>query len=364
MKIQKFVLPLVLTIILTGLSFGSAELKYPLGNSVPENLQKNAKPMAVPTPRTSQANTRQGGENIETAVVITVLPFNDLGTTCGYIQDYSEACPSGSQGPDVVYAYTAISETDITVDMCGSSYDTFIFIYDEWMNLIACNDDYYGYFDPCGVYVSKIEQAPVVPGVTYYIVVSGYSGCGEYEISVSEYEPCVLECTGTPEGEPALHNGYVDEFNGGCAADNGAFQTLNGDADGSLIFCGKSGWYLDSGGEQRRDTDWFLVTVGSTGVIEWTLEVEESSHGMLLAPQDCENTAVVEIMSMFRCTQPTLVLQAEPGDVLWLWVGPVRFTPPSGGGYYEYDYICTFTGLAGVVPVEKVNWGSVKSFYR
>lgn len=38
------------------------------------------------------------------------------------------------------------------------------------------------------------------------------------EFTAEPYVPCVLECPpdSWPEGEPPLHDGYVDSHNGGC----------------------------------------------------------------------------------------------------------------------------------------------------
>lgn len=130
-----------------------------LGNSK-ERPVKN-----TPTrPYTPPAEIKQGGDTIFDATVIPGLPFTDTGNTCGYIDDYDEICPySGSTAPDVVYSFTPVSDMSIDVDLCGSMYDTKLFIYDSGLNLVACNDDFY-FEDPCGIYVSRIEGAPLVGG--------------------------------------------------------------------------------------------------------------------------------------------------------------------------------------------------------
>ena len=74
----------------------------------------------------------QGGYTIEDATVIPSLPFTDTGTTDGYIDNYDEVCPyTGSTSPDVVYSYTSEITWGINVDLCESSYDTKVYIYDE-----------------------------------------------------------------------------------------------------------------------------------------------------------------------------------------------------------------------------------------
>ena len=80
------------------------------------------------TPMTSSgmpilAGSMQGGEDILTATVIPSLPFLDSGTTTGYTDDYDASCPTSSNSPDVVYAYTpAVSErVDIKTGAGGFS---------------------------------------------------------------------------------------------------------------------------------------------------------------------------------------------------------------------------------------------------
>lgn len=124
---------------------------------------------------------RQGGDTVADAVPIVTLPFSDVGTTCGYTNDYDAVCPySGSTAPDVVYEFVTDGGTyDIT--LCnGSDYDTKLYIFDEFMNEVACNDD------ECPGYVSELMAQTLDAGL-YYIIVDGYSsGCGNYVIDIAE----------------------------------------------------------------------------------------------------------------------------------------------------------------------------------
>jgi len=128
---------------------------------------------------------RQGGEDIATAFVINSLPFNDTGTTNGYIDDYDEVCPySGSTSPDVVYVYSPMSDMVVDISLCnGSTYDTKLYVYENLEtpgNPYACNDD------ACPGYVSELTGLSLVGGNNYYIVVDGYGGdSGDYVIDVT-----------------------------------------------------------------------------------------------------------------------------------------------------------------------------------
>ena len=134
---------------------------------------------------------REGGEDIGNAMVIPALPFNDGGFTCDNLDDYDEACPyTGSTAPDVVYSYAPATDQLITIDLCGSLYDTKVFVYENVAgNTVGCNDDFY-FGGSCGLYTSKIEDLPVTAGNTYYIVIAGFgNNCGDYLIEVTTPAP-------------------------------------------------------------------------------------------------------------------------------------------------------------------------------
>lgn len=120
---------------------------------------------------------REGGETIDTAVPIPGLPFTDTGTTCDNVNDYDEACTyTGSTSPDVVYSYSPAADGLISIDLCLSSYDTKVYVYENAHTPgapYACNDDYYT-GAPCFAFSSFIGALPVTGGNTYYIVVDGY----------------------------------------------------------------------------------------------------------------------------------------------------------------------------------------------
>jgi hypothetical protein len=301
---------------------------------------------------------RQGGDTIFDATVIPGLPYSDSGTTAGYVNDYDEICPySGSTAPDVVYEFTPGAAAAVNVDLCGSSYDTKVYIYDSSLNLVACNDDFY-FDDICGVYVSKVENVNLSAGVTYYIVIDGYGGdFGNYVVDVMGFEPCVLECgDGMPEGEPPLVDGYVDHYNGGCNTPGYPFQVLMGDAAGNLTFCGVSGWYNQGG---YRDTDWFHLVMGPTGVIDITLDAEYPSLFFELS-QDCNNVQLIQQINAGPCVEAYMTISGyAPGAVAWFWAGPGDWQQNA-----EYDYMCWFSGLEPGVATEPTSWSNVKALFE
>lgn len=313
---------------------------------------------------------REGGENMADAILITALPFNDTGNTSDNVDDWDAVCPyTGSISPDVFYRYVPAYDELIEVDLCGSGYDTKTYILDETGEVVECNDDFY-FDDVCGTYVSKIEAALLQAGETYFIVIDGYGGdYGDYLLSVGPpglIEFCELPCDGLPEGEPELHDGYVDMYNTGCNADgfDPPFQELSANWLGELIFCGYSGWYLSPSFTPYRDTDWFIIQAGDTGVVSWTLDAQEEVHGFLLGPQDCEEVDILDTITT-RCDPETMTIWTEPLALLWIWVGPTEFEPPGWFTGSQFAYVSTFSGLfGGYVETTPVSMDRIKSLYR
>ncbi len=316
---------------------------------------------AVCTPNVADP-LRQGGDTIVAATLITSLPYNDSGTTTGYTDNYDEICPWGSVSPDVVYRYTPSWTTAPTIDLCGSGYDTKLYVYDANLNLIACNDDYYT-GPPCGQYVSKLENVAMAGGMTYYIVIDGYGNAsGPYTLSVTEYICTCYYPQPDNEGEPPLVDDYVDHHNGGCnTPPDFPFQEIAGDDAGHAFLSATSGWYL-FGGSDYRDTDWYLLTMGTGGTIEATVCAETATYFFELGPQDCDQVGVIQ--SVVNAGEFDMVMTIdgyEPGAPVWFWAGPTVFIPP---GFDTYGYLVWFDGLATPVAVEASTWSRVKILYR
>ncbi|RKZ05768.1 hypothetical protein DRQ32_12025 [bacterium] len=341
------------------LALATAAIAVDTGHRMPSKAPSTAHPN-IPDP------DRQGGDTIEDALMV-VLPVVDMtGATTGYNDDYDEVCPySGSTAPDVVYTFMAPGDMLVDVDMFGSTYDTKIYVYDEDLDLVACNDDFYP------DYVSRIEAMPVVNGIQYFVVIDGYGGAfGDYVLNIDEFippPPCVLECPpgGVAEGEPPLVDDYQDAYNGGCNSPEFGypFQDLFGDDQGDLVFCGVSGWYTFQG-SPRRDTDWLIVHVGASGVIELTADAEQPTW-VFEKPTDCGNMSIHQQIGVGDCAEDSMTITVSPPrDVAWLWIGPTTITTPPGFDN-EYAYIVWFSGLAPApVATESASWSSVKTLFR
>ncbi|HOX27026.1 MAG TPA: hypothetical protein PLL30_15005 [Candidatus Krumholzibacteria bacterium] len=303
-----------------------------------------AYPENVPDP----AVLRQGGDTIAQATPIVVGSALD-GTTTGFINDYDEVCPyTGGMAPDVVYTFTPEANIGVTVDMYGSAYDTKIYIYDEDLGLIACNDDYYP------DYTSRVEDVPVVGGAPYYLVIDGYgSDNGIYHGYIEEYVPCALDCPAGAqlEGEPPLVDDYVDALNGGCGSNPVNFQAIT-----SPVFCATSGYYQSSG-SPARDTDWFHIIMPAGGVLEVTGNAEEYMNMFELGPQDCNSVEVIQTAWLIPCQPATMTITGPGGSLVWFWCGPQNFWE---GNTYEFDYVLF---VDTEVAVENHSWTDVKGLF-
>jgi hypothetical protein len=329
-----------------------------LGNQAPP------KPPSVVTPNVPDP-TRQGGDTIATAFPIPALPYFDTGTTTGYTDDYDEVCPYDGAGADVVYEYTAPIDQLIDIDLCGSNYDSKVFVYDEDFHLIACNDDYY-FGDPCGIYTSRIDGASLTAGGRYDIIVDGYGADhGDYVLAVTVRELCEIACpaTGVPEGEPPLQADYVDSFNGGCdySGFTPTFRVITGWANGEFVLCGKSGWFVHLY-MYHPDTDWFILFTGQTGTIEATIDAELESYAAELSARNCQADFAQTVTS--SCEPVTMTITGHAaGEMVWFRVAPTSPEPPSWI-HDEYDYVVWFTGLLAPVATESSTWSTVKALYE
>ncbi|MBU0741080.1 hypothetical protein KKG45_11860 [bacterium] len=315
--------------------------------------------------------SREGGEDIGTAIAIASLPFSDTGYTCDNIDDYDEVCNfAGSVAQDVAYSYAPAIDEVVALDLCYSSYDTKVYVYDAFFNVMGCNDDFY-YGDPPECYTYSSYLRILLPaGETYYIVVDGYgTECGDYNLDVAgmPYEPLECDINAQPEGEPTLVPEYVDNHNGGCNSTPEVFQPLNwiDEDSGCMHLSGISGWY-PAGGVDNRDTDWYEF-VAASDAITVALEVENwmtpTRCMMTTANPSCggydysfQSNEVVSLQPM-SWTVPTTI-----GATYWIFVAPYEWVTGYTG---EFAYCLEVCGNSfDIVPNEDASWGAVKSIYR
>jgi len=296
---------------------------------------------------------RQGGDVIADAVPLTLPAANITGSTVGYTDDYDEVCPyTQSTSPDVVYSLNHAHDAHVTIDMLGSTYDTKIYVYDETMDLVACNDDFYP------DYVSRIENLELFADVTYYLIIDGYGGdAGDYVLNIVEFCAPVILCPpgAELEGEPELVDGYEDSHNGGCQYPEFGynFGTIT-----QQIFCGVSGWFFAPGGGQTRDIDYFEVILPESGVLEITADAEHATYVFEQSPPDCADGTFVQSIVVGPANEASMTITGAPGSPVWVVVIPTIFD-----GEGEYNYIME-TNLDGLVATEAHSWSEVKTIFR
>jgi len=315
-----------------------------------------AKPMSQQAPPPPDPDVqRQGGDTIADAVTIAV-PYSGTGTTEGYADDYDVDCPyTGGIAPDVIYTFTLDEPMTLTLDMYGSAYDTRIWIWDDTFDWpIACNDDFYP------DYTSRIERIELEADTQYWIVVDGYNAeCGEYVLTVTEYEVCEVDIPAGAqlESEPPLVDGYVDVFNGGC--DNPDTPSF---LDIGPLFAGVLGWYDDPEGHDARDTDWLRVVnpIGAYSMMV-TITAEFPTHLAVMYPHDCNDITVQDIIHVAACMPGHLSFPVVTGQEIWLWVAPTTTHDPYWFDDMEYDYVLE---VNLPVAVEQRSWSSIKRLYQ
>lgn len=334
-----------------------------------------AKPAAkafVAAPQATQAEllaaARQGGDTFASALPINSVPFTESGTTVGFVDDYDNDCSSGIVGtaPDVVYAFTAPSTGSYSFSLCGSGYDTKLYVDEAGLSMVACNDDYdlsLSNGDPCYMN-ARIDNFQATAGQVYYLVVDGYSGAGgDYTISVDASTACDVPATADiiQEGEPALATGQTDSFNCGCTCDAGfGVLALEADPVGQVVVDVVQGW-RDFG---IRDRDWFRFTAGASGWVHVVLESEVGAIAGVYGNADCLDLLGPAMLIVSPCTPGSLDVAVAPGADFYIQTVTEQIFPPNGILPASYDAVLTVSGLATGVPVSPTSWGEVKGMYR
>ncbi|UKN02432.1 T9SS type A sorting domain-containing protein [Paracrocinitomix mangrovi] len=126
------------------------------------------------------------GDNIMDPRLVTSLPFQETHSNqiC-----YSNNVPVYNS-PDVFYRIIVsdFSAENINVSLCGSTFDTYLQVWDKDSSVIASNDDYV----PCG---SSSEITFNTSDLdTVYIIVQGYANLsGDYDITINDGEVAGIE---------------------------------------------------------------------------------------------------------------------------------------------------------------------------
>lgn len=308
---------------------------------------------------------RVGGDTVDDALLITELPFTDTGNTCGYADDYDAECYQWAEARDVVYSFTPATDIYIDIDMCGSLYDTKVFVFDRDLAMVACADDtYYEMDDPCGQWNAALQFLALEGGELYYIVVDGWGAdCGHYELSIEMNEPCDIACPGDAilENEPPMQ-GVYDQFNAGCFSDwaDPMAYILDVPYQESVVICGENGYY-EIPDDLGYDHDWWAVTVGNGGYVEVALEAQRTTNLLQLTipDGDCNQATFTEEFFNPPCGTTSMTMTGHPGEVLYFWVHCIYSIYPNGDYPYRLEIF-----NPDAVATEARSWTDIKSLYQ
>lgn len=166
------------------------------------------------------------GDSAEVALPITSIPFTDNGSTATCFTNNHDA---GGSAADVWYLLVSdLCAESIDVSVCGSDFDTKLYLYDADMNLINSNDE------SCGSQSELLAQT-ITGGDSIYIVVDGYSSNeGNYILNVDQNYPAGLNPGGDTTITICKEDGAIDVLaNIGGTPDAGGLWT-DADATGEL----------------------------------------------------------------------------------------------------------------------------------
>jgi hypothetical protein len=207
------------------------------------------------------------GDDAASAIDITGLNFSTIGNTASGC--YTST--TGNTSEDVWYRLVTADPCVGSFDasLCGgTSYDSYIRIYDANLNQIAFNDD------NCGLQ-SEILGTAINQGVvdTFYIVVEGFgSSTGNYTLDVTQYVDTIAADFSYPTTDYCLNDGVIsatiNQTTGGTfseATGNLDLNTLTGEflPDSSLIGA-YDVVYTAALNPACTDSDTFSLTVNNT----------------------------------------------------------------------------------------------------
>ncbi|MBK6900737.1 MAG: hypothetical protein IPH09_16295 [bacterium] len=307
------------------------------------------------------AGPRVGGDTIENAVGIFTCPMPTPAPPPAPTTTTTRSAPgTAARVAGRVYAIKQSSDTYVAIDLCGSGYDTRVFVYDYLRNLVACNDDNPYAEAPCSGLDSRIDVLLLEAGIPYYIIIDGYGGgSGDYALSVSVTDNPELDCPdgAQVEGEPPMVYGIDDAYNCGCFCANppARFQKLGIDPAGTTFACFRSGWNGIPGGN-ARDFDWIMTTVGPGGQLRCELVVEWPSE-LTVMPPFCEFTEIYGFAAVEPGASSVLELALAPGTPVWIVLTRRPTSTPGFGLPLEYDLHLTIEGQATTTANEASSWG-------
>ncbi|MBI5059950.1 hypothetical protein HZB60_09270 [candidate division KSB1 bacterium] len=151
--------------------------------------------------------------------LITQLPYSDAGSTVVAEDDIDLSCEAGDPNTnEVVYELTLAECYEVTVSLCGSSFDTQLIVRSmapcPGSYPTVCNDDYCG-LQSQATFVARADYH-------YFITVDGVSQTGNYVINISG-TPLATPPNDVCPGTLISTLPFNDTGNTGCATNDYAY---------------------------------------------------------------------------------------------------------------------------------------------
>ncbi len=167
-----------------------------------------------------RADPAQANDVCSAATVIG--PGSYTGSLCGARREAGNTCQAGSSSPDVFYSFVAPSTGVLTIDTCGSGFNTLLELSTgpcTALVTVACNNDHGTALCPGGPTTSRIT-ANVTAGTPYTIRVSGAGGAtGDFALNVAVSavnDVCAEAITITTGQYAGSTSGAAREINDTC----------------------------------------------------------------------------------------------------------------------------------------------------
>jgi V8-like Glu-specific endopeptidase len=171
----------------------AAELKAKRTGSEPAEPKKAPSPDDPTDPKSAPAN-----DNFSSAQALSGLPASASGTNVEATSESGEPTHAGSGGgASIWYSWQAPSSGQVTIDVCGSDFDTVLGVYTgsavNALTQVAADDD------SCPTNLASTVTFTATSGTTYRIAVDGY------DYSPADTGNVVLNITG-----PALNDDFAN----------------------------------------------------------------------------------------------------------------------------------------------------------
>jgi len=275
-----------------------------------------------------------GGCKGAAALVEGLNDFSTVGQTA--IVDLTGQCDPGPFGDDLIYnaayfTFTPATSGAYTVSTCNiAPFDTRLAVMNTCSptdGVLACNDDGP---NSCANFSSLIPAVGLEGGVTYYIVIGGYSAAdsGAGQVSIAPFVPCDIGTATANEVELC-----GEDLNGGCnnAAGGSPTEPI---AINDVI----QGEFWAAGG--TRDTDWYLLNVTAGTTVGLSIK---SSLDCFAAIVDTACGGIIGTVTTGSCPGTTEVCLA-PGSYYVVCL-PSVFDGYPCGGVIGNSYTIAVTGV-------------------